>query len=458
MTTATPHGYLVSDDCDDTEAAANPGATEVCGDGLDNDCDGALLADCALTGSVSPTDADASIIGASESDVLGISLSSVTVAAEIVVVVGAYGRSSGSGSVFLYAAEDLAGGTLAATDANAELTGEDAGDHAGYAVAGVGDHDGDGVEDVLVGAYLEDAGGSSSGAAYLVPGDTTGTVPLASASAKLIGEEAGDYAGAAVAGAGDVDGDGYDDLLVGAIYDDEGGRQAGAAYLVFGPTAGTLDLASAGAKLGGEDADDNAGISLAAGDVDGDGTPDLVIPADDADGTEVGAGKVYVWTSAPSGTVDLGGADIVVTGAYASQGIGYSLAVGDFDGDGYGDLVTGAPNGQSDGHGAVYLFAGPLAAALTEDDAAWVMQGEETNEAVGNSLADAGDVDADGVNDLVVGAPHGTASHDGQAALFYAPLAGSAVWSDAAFVVTARADWHELGGSVAGLGDLDGDG
>ena len=119
---------------------------------------------------------------------------------------------------------DLAG-------AAALLVGEAADDAAGSSVAGAGDVDGDGLADVLVGARDNDAGGTSAGAAYLLYGPLSGQVGLASADARLLGEGSLARAGAAVAGAGDVDGDGAPDLLVGAPGQ---GDAAGAAYLVFG--------------------------------------------------------------------------------------------------------------------------------------------------------------------------------------------------------------------------------
>ena len=105
--------------------------------------------------------------------------------------------------------------------------------------------DGDGLADVLVGAPVNDEGGDDAGAAYLILGLVTGALDLSVADAKLLGERNSDVLAAAhnVAGAGDVDGEGRDDLLVGSS-NDEGGDQAGAAYLVLGPVTGTLDSTS----------------------------------------------------------------------------------------------------------------------------------------------------------------------------------------------------------------------
>ncbi len=100
------------------------------------------------------------------------------------------------------------------------------------------------------------------------------------ADAKLVGEEPRDWVGASVSGAGDVDGDGHDDLLVGAPHQVGGGLRGGAAYLVLGPVTGSRDLGLADAKLLGEESSDYAGVSVSgAGDVDGDGHDDLLVGA-----------------------------------------------------------------------------------------------------------------------------------------------------------------------------------
>ncbi len=171
-------------DCDDTSAVSFPGAEELC-DGLDNDCDGDVDPACGPDGQVDLGDADAKLIGEEEYD-----LSSSW-------------------------------------------------------VAGVGDVDGDGADDFFIGAYGEDSVASNSGAAYLVLSAPSGQVDLADADAKRTGVSDEDWAGWMVSGAGDVNNDGYDDLLVGAPKVDDAGSDAGAAYLVLGPTTGTSSLADA---------------------------------------------------------------------------------------------------------------------------------------------------------------------------------------------------------------------
>jgi hypothetical protein len=115
-----------------------------------------------------------------------------------------------------------------------EYEGAAAGDRAGDSVAGAGDADGDGYDDFLVGAKYNSDGGSYAGAAYPVFGSASPASASLSTEMKYRGEAARNYAGVSVAGAGDVDGDHYDDLLVGAYGNQDGGSDAGAAYLIFG--------------------------------------------------------------------------------------------------------------------------------------------------------------------------------------------------------------------------------
>jgi hypothetical protein len=176
--------------------------------------------------------------------------------------------------------------------ADAKFIGETAADSAGVSVHAAGDMDADGYDDLLVGAYGADAGGLSAGAAYVILGPVTGRVDLSLADAKLVGESAADYAGISVTGAEDVNRDGFDDVLVGAW---GRGSFTGAAYVLFGPVAGTIDLSAADAKFTGEDWEDAAGWSVALlGDIDGDGTSDICIGAYGADG---GTGAAYVITT-----------------------------------------------------------------------------------------------------------------------------------------------------------------
>ena len=147
-------------------------------------------------------------------------------------------------------------------------------------------------DDLLVGAYGEDSGGDVAGAAYLLLGPATGEHALEQAAGRLTGERAGDMAGNAVSAAGDVDDDGHADLLVGAAAEGSNGAYAGTAYLVLGPVSGNRSLADADLRLRGDALGDQAGYSLAAaGDMNGDGQDDVLVgaPGSDQGGSDAGA-------------------------------------------------------------------------------------------------------------------------------------------------------------------------
>jgi hypothetical protein len=174
-------------------------------------------------------------------------------------------------------------------------------DWAGHFVAGAGDVNGDGFDDFIIGAEYDDDGGSNAGQTYLILGKASGwamDTDLSAASASFWGEDANDNSGDSVAGAGDVNGDGYDDFLIGAYGDDDGGSSAGQTYLILGKASGwamDTDLSAASASFWGEDAGDDSGTSVAgAGDVNGDGYDDFIIGANGDDDGSTYAGQTYL--------------------------------------------------------------------------------------------------------------------------------------------------------------------
>ena len=251
-----------------------------------------------LDGVVSLSGDATKITGESGDDFLGASMDSADFSGDglVDVVVGSHLEDSAAdnaGAVYLLHSPVLSGSSLA--DARAKVMGEDADDKAGEAVAAAGDVNGDGHEDLLVGAYGVASQGTSSEAAYLVLGPFSGESSLAAAAAMYSGLAAYDYAGGSVAGPGDVDGDGRDDLLVGASGNDDGGAAAGATYLILGPATGSIDLSDADAVLKGEQPSDAAGSAVAgAGDVDGDGHPDFIVGARFENSGGGNAGAAYL--------------------------------------------------------------------------------------------------------------------------------------------------------------------
>jgi hypothetical protein len=279
--------------------------------------------------------ADLTLTGEAASDQFGFSVSGagdVNGDGYADVIVGAHSNNAGgnaSGRAYVYF-----GGPLADAVADLTLTGEAAFNQFGRSVSGAGDVNGDGYADVIVGAWVNDAGGSSAGRAYVYFGG-----PLADALADLTltGAAAGDQFGISVSGAGDVNGDGYADVIVGAYLNDSGGSDAGRAYVYFG---GPLADAVADLTLTGAAAVDEFGVSVSgAGDVNGDGYADVVVGAwgNDAGGGSAGRAYVYFGGTLPNST-----ADLIFAGAAGDQ-LGISVSdAGDLTGDGLADVIAGA--------------------------------------------------------------------------------------------------------------------
>ena len=402
-----PSGYVSdSGDCKDRDATIHPGADEVCEDAIDQDCDG-IDAPCGLSGD-----------------------------------------------------EDLAGADL-------RLIGETTYDYAGASVDCAGDVDGDGYDDIVIGAYGDDTKARYAGAAYVVLGPVSGTKDLSTADAKLTGEAASDKAGYAVAGGGDVDGDGYADVLVGAIGEGTGGSTAGASYLVLGPIAGTSNLSSADLQVTGATANDNMGFSLAGGgDLNDDGDDDLLLPAYQADPGGASSGAVYVFygSSALTGTKSASTADGQLVGEKSGDFAGWSVSGDvDVDGDGVPDIGVGAPSSDTGGTnaGAGYLVLGPASGTTDLSDADAIFTGASTLDYLGSGVSLAGDVDGDGYGDMLVGAygyDLGTASEIGIVYLFEGPLTGTISATAADYYLTGEVAGDRAGYSVSSGGDVDKDG
>ena len=425
------------------------------------------------------------------------------------VIVGADGADpNGSFSGAAYVVFGKAGGfdanaNLSALDGTTgfQISGEVLGDLAGRSVSAAGDVNGDGFDDLIVGAYSADPNGNSAaGAAYVVFGKAGGFGATLNLSAlngttgfQISGEAGGDLAGWSVSSAGDVNGDGFADIIVGAITADANGNlNAGAAYVVFGKASGfdpNLNLSTlngtTGFQISGEVAGDFAGRSVsAAGDVNGDGFADVIVGADFADPNGINSGAAWVVFGKASGfdpNLNLstlnGTTGFQISGEAADDYAGYSVsAAGDVNGDGFADVIVGADGADPNGNlsGAAYVvfgkaggFTANLNLSTLDGTTGFQISGEVALDQAGISVSSAGDVNGDGYDDLIVGAPfadpNGSESGAawvvfGTAGFFPAEIDLAALDGRNGFRIAGVAEGDQAGTSVSAAGDINGDG
>ena len=328
-------------------------------------------------------------------------------------------------------------------------------DQFGSSVAGAGDVDGDGYDDVAVGAPRYGPGTQSAGSVYLFFGGAEGLDAASELRLMATDGAAGDGFGHAVDGAGDVDGDGLDDLVVGAQGQLGADSGAGAATVLFG---GARDVFPAHEQaIGISDPDAYFAHSVAgAGDVNSDGYQDIVVSAPrDGSASELG-GAVYLLLGG-SGGVDLESEQKLLPSApadYARFGGSVSRG-GDVNGDGFADVVVGAPRdpGGGDQAGAVYLYFGATSGLSTSrEDSLWAPDGSALHE-FGHAVAGGGDIDDDGFDDLVVGDYYAN-----RAFVYYGSSGGvdPSRWDELFNPRWGEGQWFGL--SVSVLGDANADG
>lgn len=310
-------------------------------------------------------------------------------------------------------------GDVALLDAELQVEGSGS-DVAGHG-ADVADVTGDGQADLVLGAYYADDAAINSGSVYVFEGPLSrGTLSTATdATATIASDVDSELVGRFVVAGRDVDGDGLGDMLVGAPYLSGGAPNSGGAYLVLGPGTDSV-FADAEALLLGEGAGDECGEALALGDVDGDGRAEVIV-ASAANGGAAGA--VYV-VFAPVGDIDLGAADIIVRGDTADQAAGTSVSAGDVDGNGDDELILGGAGDATagTGAGAAWLYMEPAAGTWSVADADGRFLGAAARDALGGGVSLV-DVSGDARADIVLGATSdGTgASAAGGAYVFYSP-------------------------------------
>jgi hypothetical protein len=393
------------------------------------------------------------LIGVDGGDSLGISVSAagdVNADGSDDLIVGATrAGSNGGGASYV-----VFGGAEVGADGSVDLSSLDgtngfvlpaigSADYSGFSVSGAGDVNGDGIDDVLIGAFLRDANQiHHSGESYLVFGEpgvgAGGSVDLSSLDGTngfvLRGLGNGDYTGFSVSGAGDVNGDGTDDLIIGAHHADGDSLQSGKTYVVFGGAGvgsdgrmrlNTLDGTNGFVLLGTENFD-RSGISVsAAGDMNGDGIDDLIIGAYHATpDDQLYAGKSYVVFGGPEaggdGNVRLSSLDgtngLVLNGIVFDDHSGISVsAAGDVNADGSDDVIVGAaeadPIGVSNAGESYVVFGsagvgagGSVELYFLDGTNGFVLNGIDVGDFSGHSVSGAGDLNDDGIDDMVIGA------------------------------------------------------
>ncbi len=374
-------------------------------------------------------------------------------------------------------------------DANITINGQNSLDHLGFNVASAGDFNGDGLEDVIVGARFDDNNfATNSGSAYIFFGRNSNAPSNlsvdSSADVILNGQSDGDRFGNTVASAGDFNGDGLDDVIVGALFDDNNSEfDSGSAYIFFGRNPGApLTLradADANIILDGQSAGDLFGNSVgSAGDFNGDGLDDVIVGANSDDNNgENNSGSAFIFFGQnPANQLTLRAdlnANVILNGQSANDQFSVSVATaGDFNGDGLDDVVVGATgddNNSQTNSGSAYVFFGRSAVTQlnlrADADANIILDGQSTGDLFGGSVASAGDFNNDGRDDIIIGArsdDNNGLDRSGSAFIFFGqnPVTQLILRADAnADVIMNGAGFRDqFGFSVSSSGDFNADG
>jgi hypothetical protein len=460
-----PPGYsTIGTDCDDEVAIINPRAPENGKDLIDNDCNGAVD-DCGPIPDIPTDTADITIEGFSSYSYFGQTLNSMGDLdgdGQADFGVGAWEYDSGKGGVFLFEGPIATPDTYSADDIYAgSLEGDVMYGEFGWSLDTAGDVNSDGFDDVLVGMQSYD-----KGHAYLFLGPVRGDYTTTSADATWSAEEYGDYAGKTVVGDFDFDADGTKDYAIGANYaDSDTTDDVGAAYLIYGPGTGSdTSLADAPVKFIGTTAYGYFGDGLTGvPDMNGDGADELAVGAWQ-DSSYNGAAYVFYGGSL-GGEVSASTADVTITGSGSYQYFGrYLSRADDINNDGYGDLLVEAPSGHSN-YGSIYVFLGPPTAGAADTVAQAEFYGEYSygfNTYSGSGLDGAGDVNLDGYSDVLIGAPYvspgGGIYNSGIGYLMYGPQTGDVSLSNARCAFPGTVTNDQAGSDMSFIGDQTGDG
>ncbi len=377
------------------------------------------------------------------------------------IIAGAPGYDSARGRTYIFFGGPWLTGDLAVGEANVTLNGSAQGDEFGWDVSGAGDVNNDTFDDVIIGAPGRN---SDTGAVYIFYGNASMPLLINSTDANVTirGGALGDEFGSSVSDTGNINYDDYDDVIVGAP---KNNSNTGAAYVFYGNQSDgiIIDTGNANVTLIGQSIADRFGFSVSgAGDANKDNCDDMIVGGPGAD-------KAYIFfgNTSLSGVIDAGNANVTIN-SLSGDNFGWSVSgAGDVDNDGYDDVIVGAPLNNS-ATGAAYIFngiyiktesAGDRYINLTDGDSASVtLTGENTGEMFGYSVSCAGNVNGDSYDDIIVGAPMFTTDLDivsgdvGNNVIFHSNTNGNgSTWSQTT-VYTAFQNVYTVA-----IGDIDGD-
>lgn len=363
--------------------------------------------------------------------------------------------------------------------ANVTLYGEKNLTNFGDALTGIGDVNGDGMDDFLVSAPYFDDISINEGKVYLFFGKDTGwekNINCSEADASFIGENENDNFGQNMGSAGDINGDGLNDFLISSTKNDQGDSNTGKTYLFFGKETGwekNINCSEADVSFIGEYAEDKSGIAISGvGDVNNDGFDDFLISAPGYDvSVDSDEGKVYLFFGKESGwekNTNCSEADASFLGESQNDEFGNSVTNGgDVNKDGYDDyLISSIANAQGGNYaGKIYLFFGKNSGwsnnfNCSNSDASFI--GEFAGDYAGKSISGGGDINGDGYYDFIIGAPSNDEYGDvsGKSYIFFGKATD---WdrdincSEADVTFIGETEMAFSGGSVSIVGDVNND-